>query len=122
MYRILRDLIYGAIDQVTSNVRTFGDIDLPADRDPYLEAKHGALDGAAFSMQSPSEGPAFGRKLTWGNVRDTLVGLKEITVKGGRPYKTSFEIWNDNLGIIGNGEVVSDKGKRWAGSRGGLDK
>lgn len=122
VYKILRDLIYNAIDEVTSNVKTFGDINLPADRDPYIKAKHGAHDGAAFSIQSPSEGPAYGRKLTWGNVRDTLVGLREITVKGGRPYKTTFEIWNDNLGIIGNGELASDKGKRWAGLVGGLEE
>ena len=115
-------MIYDAIDEVTSNVKTFGDIDLPADRDPYVETKYGALDGVAFSIQSPSEGPAYGRKLTWGNVRDTLVGLREIMVKNGRPYKTTFEIWNDNLGLIGNGEVASSKRSRWAGSRGGLEE
>ena len=37
------------------------------------------------------------------------MGLGEIMVKGGRPYKTTFEIWNDNLGLIGNGEVASGK-------------
>lgn len=43
-------------------------------------------------------------------------------VKGGRPYKTTFEIWNDNLGLIGTGEVAPNKHSRWAGSRGGLEE
>ena len=122
IYRLLRDLINDAIDKVTSNIKTFGDINLPADRDPYIETKYVALDGVVISIQSPSEGPAYGRKLTWGNVRDTLVGLREIMVRDGRPYKTTFEIWNDNLGLIGNGEVASDKHSRWAGFRGGLEE
>ncbi|KAM0803882.1 hypothetical protein BDR22DRAFT_700266 [Usnea florida] len=107
VYKLLRDIIYDAIDEVTSNVQKFGNIDLPASRDPFVEDKYGALDGVTISIQSPSEGPAYGRRLTWGNVRDALVGLGEIMIKGGRPYKTTFEIWNDNLGLIGNGEVAS---------------
>ena len=42
----------------------------------------------------------------------TLLGLRKIMVKGGRPYRTSFEIWNDDLGLIGRGEVAPDKPSR----------
>ena len=117
-------MIDEAIDNVTSNIKTFGDIVLPADRDPYVydEYARRGREGSFISMQSPSEGPAYGRKLTWGNVRDTLVGLKEIMVKNRKPYKTTFEIWNDNLGLVGTGEVAPGKPSRWVGSRGGLEE
>ena len=60
-------------------------------------------------MRSFKSGPAYGRRLTWGNVRDTLLGLREIMVKQGRPYKIEFYIRHDIVGIIGRGGVIPGK-------------
>lgn len=110
-FKLLRDMIDDAIDQVTDNIEAFGDTVLPDDRDPYVDGKYAgeAPKGGYIWMQSPEDGPAYGRKLTWGNVRDALSGLREIMVKKGRPYETSFDIRHDVVGIIGRGGVIPGK-------------
>lgn len=101
-------MINDAINQVTNNIESFGDIVLPDDRDPYVEDRFAgkAPQGGYISMQSPQDGPAHGRKLTWGNVRDALLGLRQIMIKGGRPCKITFHIRQDIVGIIGWGSVT----------------
>ncbi|CAD6584632.1 MAG: hypothetical protein ASARMPRED_001823 [Alectoria sarmentosa] len=110
-YKVLRDMISDAINEVTDNIEKFGDIVLPGDRDPYVDDKYAgeAPKGSYIYMRSFKSGPAYGRKLTWGNVRDTLLGLREIMIKQGRPYKIEFYIRNDIVGIIGRGGVIPGK-------------
>ena len=101
-------MISDAIIEVTNAVKNFGDIVLPNDRDPYVDSKYAgkAPKGCYISMQSPKDGPAYGRKLTWGNVENALLGLVEVMIKRGRPYKMSFEIRHDAIGLIGRGCVT----------------
>lgn len=100
-------MLSDAIDEVARNIKSFGDIVLPDDRDPYVEDTYAAKapKGGYICMQSPKDGPAYGRKLTWGNVRDALLGLSEMMVKEGKRYKTEFSIRHDLIGIIGEGSV-----------------
>lgn len=104
-------MISDAINEVAANIETFGDIVLPNDRDPYVDDKYAgeAPKGCYIYMRSFKSGPAYGRRLTWGNVRDTLLGLREIMVKQGRPYKIEFYIRHDIVGIIGRGGVIPGK-------------
>lgn len=107
-YKLLCNLIKDAIIEVTNVIKHFGDSLLPDNKDPYIDVKYvgKAPAGAYIRMQSPVDGPAYGRKLTWGNVKDTLSGLRDIMIKEGRTYKIYFEIRNDNLGLIGRGCVA----------------
>lgn len=109
-FTVLIAIIDDALDEVTRRVKRFGNVALPEDQDPYV---YGVLaapapKGGWISIQSPDQGPAHGRLLTWGNVRDVLLGLQEIMVKGGKGMTSmlQFQIWLDNLGIIGWGEVT----------------
>lgn len=101
-------MISDAIIEVTNVIKHFGDIVLPDDRDPYVDSKYAgkAPKGCYISIQSPKIGPAYGRKLTWGNVKDALLGLEEVMIKHQRPYKMSFEIRHDAIGLIGWGCVI----------------
>lgn len=110
-YKVLRDMISDAINEVTANIKTFGDIVLPDDRDPFVDERYAgkAPKGCYICMHSPEDGPAHGRRLTWGNVRDTLLGLREIMIKKGRPYQIGFYIRHDTVGIIGRGGVIPGK-------------
>lgn len=109
-FTVLIAMIDDALDEVARRVKRFGNIALPEDQDPYV---YGVLaapapKGGWISIQSPDQGPAHGRRLTWGNVRDVLLGLQEIMVKRGKgmPFMLQFQIRLDNLGIIGWGEVT----------------
>lgn len=112
-FRVLTRMIDDAITQVASKIEVFGNIVLPHDQDPYVDGEYAAPapKGGWISIQSPDEGPALGRLLTWGNVRDVLVGLRELMVKQrrGLPFRINFQLRQDHVGIIGWGEVTPGK-------------
>ena len=123
-YKVLCNMISDAIIEVTNVIKRFGDNVLPDDRDPYVDSKYAgkAPKGCYISIQSPRDGPAYGRKLTWGNVKDALSGLAEVMIKHGRPYKMSFEVRHDAIGLIGRGCVTpGEPSSQWPGIEVGLD-
>jgi len=109
-FRVLTMIIDDAITQVTTKLENSGNVVLPDDQDPYVDGKFAAPapKGGWISMQSPDKGPAHGRRLNWGNVRDVLLGLRALMVKQGRgmPFRIDFQVRLDHVGIIGWGEVT----------------
>lgn len=124
-FNVLTMMIDDAITRVTNKINLYGNVVLPDDQDPYIDGKYAAPapKGGWISIQSPDEGPALGRLLTWDNVRDVLLGLMELMVKQGRglPFRTNFQVRQDHVGIIGWGEVTPGTLPSSLSPGGGLD-
>lgn len=107
---LISQMLDDALTRVEHRIEIQGNVVLPAHWDPYIYDDLAAPSplGGWVMLHSPDRGPGFGRRLTWGNVRDALVGLREVMVNGEKGLPCKVDVWvrYEGLGIIGWGEVT----------------
>lgn len=105
---LLRTMIWNAYTQVSLIIEHGGDGKLPPGQDPYTFITYDSAkdDGAYVVIRSPTCGPTLGYKLTWGNIKQLLIGILDFMVQGRRSYSVNFIVSLDVVGHIGWGALL----------------
>jgi len=105
---LLRRVIWDSLTEVSLIIEHGGDGNLPPGEDPYRFTKYvGTMQNGAFIvMRSPTSEPGLGRKLTWGNVKNVLLRIRDFIIKGKRGYAVNFTVTRDLVGDIGWGGLL----------------
>lgn len=100
---VMSDTILSAYSYIAATMALDGDNILPQEEDPFIYNK---LYGAKFEAFSADE--TLPRRLTWGHLEGTVLGLYNGLYLRGK-YKTALFYIHDTVGVVGMGELQVDK-------------
>ena len=101
----LHTALSGVLDYAQTQVSALGpEARLPTRNIAYRIPGSGRSDGCFLKLMSTMdrEGPV----MTWGMVRDILLGLREVLEKGERRFETSFVVVDEGGRSWGHGEIM----------------